>query len=406
MRMASGRYVLWAAMFLGCGNELPQAGANGSDAAVDGSGGAEAGELGDASSAATDAAPSPGRDGGGDASDGGAGIAVEVVFSDALHLVRAVDRAGTVYALTLDDLPSHLYASLDGARTFQPRGVHPLGAGFQQVTSLRDGTLLADTVLAGSHSVSRSTDHGVTWLDVLALGAYRWLQPHSVAELGGEVFLGEYQSFTQETPIRLWRSGDGGATWQVRYTFQGSRHAHAIIPDPASGALFALLGDWSGGLLRSFDAGGSWSQVLGVPDGVAVDAVVTQAGLLFGRDALYLPAQPAIVRLTSDGTETVLASLPGPSYSIHSLAGGGYLLGETREPAGDVYSQDDLSAHVFGSRDGVVWSHLLAFPRASPLDYVRADIHWLLPSGEVLLELWNTETLAPGGNGFLILRAR
>lgn len=316
---------------------------------------------------------------------------------------KAVDRAGTAYATRVDESHRRVWASDDSGRTWTARGQHPASAAFLQIATLSDGVLLADTQLRGLHTVARSTDQGATWEDVLPLDGYQMLQPHSVAELGGEVFLAEYQVDTLEAPIRVWVSKDRGATWRVRYTFQGRRHCHALIADPAKKALWALMGDRFGGLLRSTDRGFSWTPVVDGPPGVAVDAVVTPEGLLLGLDNLFLPDRPVIKRVNPDDSVTVLAPLPGPSYSIVRLPSGGYALGTTREVDGDVYPPGDESAHVFASADGERWQEVFDIPRGLRDEYGRADVRWSLPTGEVALELINARSFGHLGRGYVLL---
>jgi hypothetical protein len=190
----------------------------------------------------------------------------------------------------------------------------------------------------------------------------------------------------------------------VRYTFEDFRHAHGLHADEASGRLWAFMGDLTGGILRSTDAGFEWQSVLLDPEAVIVDAVTTPEGLLFGTDGLYLPLRPAIKRLRADDTLQTLARLPGPSYSIHPNPAGGFLVGTTRETGGDVYAACDLSAHLFGSADGQVWSEVLALPRASAFDYCRIDPRWSLPTGEVVVDVDNARGFGPGGRGFIVFR--
>ena len=81
---------------------------------------------------------------------------------------------------------------------------------------------------------------------------------------------------------------------------------------------------------------------------------------------------------------------------------GGYLMGTTHEPAGDVYGGDD-AAHVLASSTGLAWEELLTLPRNDTTDYARADIYWTLPSGEAVLQLYNA---GPAGTsyGFELLK--
>lgn len=50
-----------------------------------------------------------------------------------------------------------------------------------------------------------------------------------------------------------------------------------------------MLGDKTGGLLRSFDQGRTFKPVVEGAQGVAVNGVFTDRGLLYGLDNVYLP---------------------------------------------------------------------------------------------------------------------
>lgn len=333
-------------------------------------------------------------------------LMLNVTLKDSNHDLKAVAPDGTAFAVQLDDADSNLYASTDGARTWTLRGVHPKGSSFAVVTALSDGVLLADTLGEG-HALSRSTDGGATWTDVLPLAPYRMLSPHSIDEIRGVVYFVEYQDFTlDDTPIHLWASGDRGATWSVVSTLTGHRHAHAVRADPASGALWLFFGDTDPqcAILRSLDDGASWTTVLaGTQSADVVDALVSPTGAIFGLDASYLPSLPFVERLNLDGTFTQLTQLPGPSYSIHQLSGGSTLVGVTREPDGDIYPPDEISGHIFGSIDGATFADLLQFPRIDPSNYARADVYWELGTGEAVVNVGNAQGFGAGGRGYLLV---
>jgi hypothetical protein len=326
---------------------------------------------------------------------------LEVQLTDTAHRLLGVDPSGTLFALLWGGDPSQLWTSRDAVRWF-PRPAFR-GHEFLRMAALLDGVLLADTTIAGSHVLARSDDHGQTWSEVLPLGDRRMLQPRSVAELRGTVFLAEYQVASQEpVPIHVWASEDRGATWQVRATLEGYRHAHGLLADPLANELWAFMGDPTGAMLRSADAGATWSVVVPAPWGVVVDAVLTPEGLLFGTDGLYVPAFPRIERLLAGDQVRVLRPLPAPSYSIDAVRGGGYLLGTTHEAGGDIYPPGDDAAHLFASPDGWSWTEVLAYDRADPAEYGRLDVYWDLPDGRVLVEFANAAGL---GTGFLVARA-
>ena len=339
--------------------------------------------------------------------DAGTHLTLSVDLEDTQHQFLAVDPAGVVYAAAFE-ASGVLVASSDRARTFVPRGTLPPGTEFFMMAYFGGGTLLADVVKNGLHSVARSEDRGATWTDVLSLGNYRTLTPHNFAELGGTFYVLEYQDFTGEnTPIHLHASADGGRTWTTRYTFQGHRHGHGMRSDPARGALWAYFGDTTPqcGVYRSTDGGSTWTLMQGGQEGDVVDAEVLPEGdLLFGQDISFLPDLPGVARVGRAGGYTLLRQIPGPAYSTHAIGSGGFVVGAAREANGDLYPPGEVSAHLLGSVDGLTWDDLLSFPRANPNEDVRADVYWELPSGELVLELRNAAGIGPYSVGFQLLR--
>jgi hypothetical protein len=279
------------------------------------------------------------------------------------------------------------------------------------MTALSDGVLLAQTALSSGNALSRSTDRGATWQDVLSIGSYRALTPHSFAELDGTVYFAEYQSFTTaDTPIHIWASTNRGATWQLRATLNGHRHAHGLRADPSNHALWIFFGDTTrqSATLRSTDEGRTWRTILTGQESIAVDAVVLPNGdLLYGQDISSLPPRPGVARLSPSGSYTHLAQLSGPSYSIHALSGGGYVVGAAREPNGDIYPPGEESARLYVSPNGVTWSVAFAYRRVSTSENARMDVYWELPTGELILRLENVQPGASGsGKGYQLLRPR
>src|SRR5207248_1054275 len=116
----------------------------------------------------------------GDPGDAGSRLAAEITYTETGFNLLAVDRAGTAYGVNLAASDAELWSSADG-RAWSKRGATTGGASFWMLQPLSDGTLLADVATGAGHAIARSTDRGATWTEVLPLGAYRSLTPHSFA---------------------------------------------------------------------------------------------------------------------------------------------------------------------------------------------------------------------------------
>ncbi|WP_227027591.1 WD40/YVTN/BNR-like repeat-containing protein [Corallococcus soli] len=377
------------------GGGMPDGGAGTPDGGVD---------------AGTDGGGAP--DGGVDAgTDGGVGpVTLEPVFTNTTHEVLAVDGAGTVFALALDGVRSRLWASTDGGRTFSARGQGAGGASFWVMAALKDGTLLAQMSRGGSYHLERSTDGGQTWADVVALGTYRAASPASFAELGSTVFFLEYQTVTSgSTPLRLWASTDGGATWAVRFTFQTSRHGLALFADPVRSVLWATFGSSAAqsAVMRSSDGGRTWSTVMaGYAANAMTGKVLSGGELLLGQSTLYAPEHPKLLRVYASARVDALLTLPGPAYSLEPLPGGGWVLGTGRANVGDVQPDSDVYARLFTSADGTTWREARRYTRSASTALARVEVRGVLPSGDLVVRVENLEGFGAGGKGFQVLRVR
>ncbi|RKG72317.1 WD40/YVTN/BNR-like repeat-containing protein, partial [Corallococcus terminator] len=391
----------------------PGGGGSGQDGGTPDGGGTSDGGAGTPDGgSASDGGVDAGTDGGPVPGDGGVQgpVTLEPVFTNTTHDVLAVDGAGTVYALALDDSRSRLWASTDGGRTFSARGQGVGGASFWVMAALKNGTLLAQMSRGGSYHLERSTDGGRTWTDAVALGTYRAASPANFAELGSTVFFLEYQTVTSgSTPVRLWASTDGGATWAVRFTFQASRHGLALFADPVRSVLWATFGSSAtqAAVMRSTDGGRTWAKVMGGYGANALTGAVLSGGeLLLGQSTLYEPEHPKLLRVFANARVDALLTLPGPAYSLEGLPGGGHVLGTGRANAGDVQPESDVYARLFTSTDGTTWREARRYERAASTALARADVWGVLASGDLVVRAENLKGFGAGGKGFQVLRVK
>lgn len=164
-------------------------------------------------------------------------------------------------------------------------------------------------------------------IGVLTPGALRFLPSCKVprgtrplalaATPAGHLFWGEYFDNAERDAVHVYGSTDGGASWQIVYTFppRTIRHVHGVTYDAHAGCLWVLTGDE-----------GSECQILRVsPDWASVETVLaggqqTRAVTLVPRaDAVYFATDTPseenhIYRLARDGHLERLCPVAGSSF--------------------------------------------------------------------------------------------
>lgn len=174
------------------------------------------------------------------------------------------------------------------------------------------------------------TQERVHTLRYYGRGEGRGLMPHGVTvDETGTLYYGEYptRKLRPDETVRIWRSRDGGRTFEVAHEFApGSvRHVHAVQWDPHADALWVATGDTDpqarigystdGG--RTFTWIGSGSQTF------------RTCSLLFFPDrvvwAMDAPAEDSRVLTWDRESGRIAASetvLPSPAYYTRALADG------------------------------------------------------------------------------------
>src|SRR4051812_8213599 len=174
---------------------------------------------------------------------------------------------------------------------------------------------------------------------------------HITAVPGGTVYWGEYFDNAARDEVHIYASTDGGATWNVAYTFpRGAiRHVHNIVHDPWGDCLWILTGDY-GDECRILRAECDFGRIDIVQQGNqqarAVAAVPTADALYFSTDT---PLETNyIYRLGRQGALTQLSSIS--SSSIYGCRVGDHVFFSTMVEPSAV--NHDRNVRMYGCNVG------------------------------------------------------
>lgn len=145
----------------------------------------------------------------------------------------------------------------------------------------------------------------------------------------GTIFFGEYTlNPKRDHDTHLYRSVNGGKTFEIIYTFNSSevRHIHFIKWDPYEKCLWLGTGDEDREnlLLRSTDNGETWEKIGGgSQDWRAIGICFDEGYLTWGTDAGSVPDQNHIIRMSRKTHELeILANAEGPCHGCGSFKDG------------------------------------------------------------------------------------
>lgn len=145
----------------------------------------------------------------------------------------------------------------------------------------------------------------------------------------GTIFFGEYSLNTKrDHDTHLYRSVDGGKSFQIIYSFKSNeiRHIHYIKWDPYEKCLWLGTGDEDREnlMLKSFDNGETWIKAGGgSQDWRAIGVCFNKDYLIWGTDAGSVPDQNHINRMNrKTNCLEVLTDVEGPCHGCGSLIDG------------------------------------------------------------------------------------
>jgi photosystem II stability/assembly factor-like uncharacterized protein len=278
-------------------------------------------------------------------------------------LIAARRPVGTVFA-TSYNIP---YKSVDGGWTWEAMSTPTLDRAVGQlaVAPSDSRTLYASSSSSGSASLFRSTDGGDTWQrtgrqpalydGILSLA----VSPHSPRTL----WIG-----TQHNGLFL--SKDGGDTWTasgLRPAGSAAEVAVVAVAPSASGTVYTGLTAREkdiGGIVASTDGGGTWARRNRGLFGLYVSAMAvdpSNPGILWAGD------QGGLFRSANAGQRWVRTALPAPPYWAFNFYS---IVLDPAAPSTVAYA---LCDSLWRTQDGgASWTDLFAAGKSSPYLYLSS----------------------------------
>ncbi len=221
-------------------------------------------------------------------------------------IVQEFDNAGNLWATR----GMIIYRLKSGENRFEKIGHVPIGFSLLWLNNFRFFRLLTNKpeciemtltgkgqicVLSGRY-IWHSPDHGLNFhramrLDHYGFGIGRGILCNGLLSIKNNmVFFGEYFRNKDRSQVKIYRSHDGGLTWEVAYVFEPGRikHIHALQEDPYTGKLWICTGDtniesmigWSDDNFENITLVGQGSQIWR-----STQLVFTEEAVYWGTDS-------------------------------------------------------------------------------------------------------------------------
>ena len=219
---------------------------------------------------------------------------------------------------------------------------------------------------------------------------------HIAAVPDGRVYWGEYFDNPNREAVHIYASGDGGASWNIAYTFgAGSiRHIHNIVYDRWQNCLWILTGDYGPEcriIRASLDFTTMHEVLAGDQQARAVAAVVSEDGIYFASDTPL--EQNHISHLDRSGNLRSLSAISSSSiYGCRNRAG--TFFSTMAEPS-EVNASNEV--RLYSSQTGAEWSELASWRKDGwPMKFFQYG-NVFLPDGDNQTDLLAVSTIAVEG---------
>ena len=179
---------------------------------------------------------------------------------------------------------------------------------------------------------------------------------------GKEIVFGEYGLNPQRTEVPVYKSSDGGRSWQTIFTFPAGkiRHVHGCYFDPFEKKIWTLTGDFNGESHILF-SDPDFNEVEWIGNGTQI---YRACNAFFEEDAVHWIMDSHLedsfhIRLErKDRTIKKMQRFPGPVWYIKRLQDGYYLAATAQEIGAGV---KDEYAHLMVSKDLQSWQDVQRF---------------------------------------------
>jgi hypothetical protein len=208
--------------------------------------------------------------------------------------VEALDVDLSIYANGLD---GYVFAAqgktlvrlMDGGHRLEPlyrfedpiTGIHTTPSGLVLVSTDKDHW---DPATRCRVFISRDRTRSFELSKEIHGGCALWWSFASNAD--GALYLGEYGPRMDGMSKTVWRSQDGGRSWQPIFhaPLNDTAHVHRVAVDPYTGDVWVTVGDGTlnRGTFRSVDGGDTWKRVR---DSQATGVAFCEQGIYWGEDS-------------------------------------------------------------------------------------------------------------------------